>query len=109
MAKVKNVSYMEIQALLEDGKSVMRFMPGDVKEVDESEVFRMCEERYPGVLVKEEDAPKPIADESLVDPNASEDEQAVSKNTCMVCGFTAKSQLGLTSHMRKHEREGKVE
>jgi hypothetical protein len=83
-------------------------MPGDVKEVEESEVYRMTVERHPGLLVKEEDAPKPVAEEKLIEPDAEAD-HAVDKNTCMVCGFKAKSSLGLISHMRKHENEGIVE
>lgn len=28
-------------------------------------------------------------------------------NVCEICGFEAKSELGLASHMRKHKRESK--
>jgi len=104
----KNVAYHRVEAVLEDGKTVVGFEPGEVHEIPDDQKERM-EARYPHMLV--EVGTMITADPVVVEPEnkvpTSLDSQELRTPDeimfpCDECDFKAKSKLGLIGHKRSH-------
>jgi rubrerythrin len=104
--QMKCIAYHAVEAVEDDTRTVVRFMPGEVRDVKDDQVQRFLD-RYPDMLevfdAKAVAAAQEEAEAKLKAPNKEEDDKS-KRYICDVCGFTAKSSLGLMSHTRKHDK-----
>jgi len=112
MAHFKNVSYMPVEVVLDDTKTVIRFLPGEVKEIvdaDGMETERIAA-RYPKMIEKFDPAAereKFEKEQAKLEAVVPGDDKVGGQNPleCLTCGFVAKSKLGLMSHSKTHKEE----
>ena len=100
MTKIKNIAYFEVEAVMTDVREKRHFNIGEVQDVPETEVVRLTEERYPGILVKVEEFKVEEPKAEITSPSAISEatEPLETKPRCDICGKEYKTETAIKAH-----------
>ena len=94
---VKNVSYERLQAVKENTKDIVEFLPQEVKEVSDVD-GKWFKERYGNAIIVE--VVEVVKEPEVVEE--AEDVEEVKDVKCKVCGKVCRTPAGLKIHMKSH-------